>query len=149
MFPKLSLLSYFPRNGLPLSFLGVQWPMPNPVLHLLGLCQSWVKWNNYSLCHLLHCWLFSLWSPTLFSAYTVISCSILNFLRSLDFSFQSVTWFVFCLVDFRLLLEFLRPVFSAISILRSTLPLSPTWCHCGTVAEHPCAIAQAVNGSRE
>lgn len=47
----------------------------------------------------------SLWSPPLFSAYTVVSYSIFKFLPSLDFSFQSVAWFVFCLIDFRLILQ--------------------------------------------
>lgn len=47
----------------------------------------------------------SLLSPPLFSAYTVVSYSIFNFLPSLDFSFQSVVWFVFCLIDFKLILN--------------------------------------------
>lgn len=47
----------------------------------------------------------SLWSLPLFSAYTVVSYSMFNFLPSLDFSFQSVVWFVFCLIDFRLILQ--------------------------------------------
>lgn len=55
----------------------------------------------------------------MFSAYAVISYSIFNFLPSLDFSFQNVVWFVFCLADLRLLLQLLSPVFSAISILRA------------------------------
>lgn len=103
----LSLLSYVSftlSDGLQFLFLGARCPVPNSVLHLLGLCQSWVKWNDF-LCVIYYIVGSSLWSLPLFSAYTVISYSIFNFLPSLYFSFQSVVWFVFCLIDFRLILQ--------------------------------------------
>lgn len=94
----LSLLSYVSltlSDGLQFLFLEAQCPP-----------QFCIRWDfaraelsgMITLCAIYYIAGSSLLSPPLFSAYTVVSFSIFNFLPSLDFSFQSVVWFVFSLI---------------------------------------------------